>query len=108
MPTYIRLTDYKSSDEKEKGFFDPKNKYEAKQEDFEKIPGSPIAYWVKKAIKKSFENYLLGDLIPVKKGMDTGNNDLFLKLWSEVNFNTIGIGLKNGNDTISLGKSDEK
>ena len=24
---------------------------------------------------------LLGDLIPTKKGMDTGNNDYFIKLW---------------------------
>ena len=33
--------------------------------------------------------------------MDTGNNDLFLKLWTEVNFNIIGIGLVNGQDTIT-------
>ena len=42
MLIYIRLTDYKSSEEKEKGFFDPKNRYEAKQEDFEKISGNKI------------------------------------------------------------------
>ena len=34
MPTYIRLTDYKSSEAKEQGFFKPKNRYEAKREDF--------------------------------------------------------------------------
>ena len=101
MATYIRLTDYKDSDSKEQGFFKSENRYEAKQEDFEKIPGSPIAYWAKEAIKKSFENNLLGSIIPVKKGMDTGNNDLFLKLWTEVNFNIIGIGLVNGQDTIT-------
>jgi hypothetical protein len=101
MATYIRLIDYKDSDSKEQGFFKSENRYEAKQEDFEKIPGSPIAYWAKEAIKKSFENNLLGSIIPVKKGMDTGNNDLFLKLWTEVNFNIIGIGLVNGQDTIT-------
>ena len=101
MSTYIRLTDYKDSDSKEQGFFKSENRYEAKQDDFEKIPGSPIAYWAKEAIKKSFENNLLGSIIPVKKGMDTGNNDLFLKLWTEVNFNIIGIGLVNGQDTIT-------
>ena len=101
MATYIRLTDYKDRDSKEQGFFKSENRYEAKQDDFEKIPGSPIAYWAKEAIKKSFENNLLGSIIPVKKGMDTGNNDLFLKLWTEVNFNIIGIGLVNGQDTIT-------
>ncbi|NLC27558.1 MAG: hypothetical protein GX780_02170 [Campylobacteraceae bacterium] len=46
MSTFIRLTDYKDSDAKEEGFFKPENRYEAKQEDFAKIPGSPVAYWV--------------------------------------------------------------
>ena len=41
MATYIRLTDYKSSNEKEQEFFNPENRYEAKQEDFSKIPASP-------------------------------------------------------------------
>jgi hypothetical protein len=31
MPTYIRLTDYKSSEEKERGFFDPKNRYQEQE-----------------------------------------------------------------------------
>lgn len=48
MATFIRLTDYNSSDKKEEGFFKSENRYEAKQSDFEKIPGSPIAYWVSK------------------------------------------------------------
>mgnify|MGYP004002090713 CR=1 FL=1 len=46
MATYIRLTDYKSSDEKEQEFFNPENRYEAKQEDFSKIPSTPVAYWL--------------------------------------------------------------
>lgn len=46
MATYIRLIDYKDSDSKEQGFFKSENRYEAKQDDFEKIPGNPIAYWV--------------------------------------------------------------
>jgi len=37
MSTYIRLTDYKSSEEKEQEFFNPENHYEAKQEYFEDI-----------------------------------------------------------------------
>ena len=36
MSTYIRLTDYKDSDSKEQGFFKSENRYEAKQDDFEK------------------------------------------------------------------------
>ena len=89
MSTFIRLTDYKSSDEKERGFFDPENRYEAKQEDFEKIPGSPIAYWVSDKVKEIFEKSdKLGDLSDIKQGMSTADNDRFLKQWFEINFTT--------------------
>ena len=59
MATYIRLTDYKDSDSKEQGFFKSENRYEAKQDDFEKIPGSPIAYWVSNRVKEIFDSSLL-------------------------------------------------
>ena len=56
MSTYIRLTDYKDSDSKEQEFFKSENRYEAKQDDFKKIPGSPIAYWVSKKTINVFKN----------------------------------------------------
>jgi hypothetical protein len=92
MPTFIRLTDYNSSEEKEKGFFDPKNRYVAKQEDFEKIPGNPIAYWVSDRFKEIFEkSKQLGKISEIFQGMITGNNENFLKLWFEINHKTIGL-----------------
>ena len=92
MATYIRLTEYKSSDEKERGFFDSKNRYEAKQEDFFKIPGSPIAYWVSSKVREIFEkSEKLGEIADVKKGMDTSNNNYFIKYWYEIKFKDIGF-----------------
>jgi len=92
MPTYIRLTDYKSSDEKERGFFDPKNRYEAKQEDFEKIPGSPIAYWVSDRVIDNFvKSEKLSKYVNPRRGMDTNNNEKFLRYWFEVDNNKINI-----------------
>ena len=61
--------------------------YYMDQTNFKKIPGSPIAYWVNDSIIKAFNLPLLGDTIPVKKGMDTGNNDFFIRLWFEININ---------------------
>jgi len=85
MATYIRLTDYKSSDEKEQEFFNPENKYEAKQEDFSKIPASPIAYWVSDKIKEIFEdNNKLERYNKPLIGMRTGDNNRFLREWFEV------------------------
>lgn len=87
MATYIRLTDYKSSNEKEKGFFKSENRYEAKQDDFEKIPGSPIAYWVSDRVKEIFEkSEKLGEISRPRVGQNTGNNDKYLRFWNEVDF----------------------
>ena len=87
MSTYIRLTDYKDSDSKEQGFFKSENRYEAKQDDFGKIPGSPIAYWVSDRVKEIFEiAKIFGEIASAKQGIATANNDRFLRLWNEVSF----------------------
>lgn len=91
--TYIRLVDYKNAELKEQKFSNKDNYFQAKQKDFEKIPGSPIAYWVSDKVREIFENKLIGNLFPVKKGADTGNNDLFLKMWYEINFKKSGVNL---------------
>lgn len=95
MATYIRLTDYKDSDSKEQGFFKSENRYEAKQDDFEKIPGSPIAYWVSDRIQEAFLNgNRIEDISPVRQGFQTGDNDRFLRYWYEINNNLIGFNIK--------------
>ncbi len=80
--------------------FPPKNKrnptsghfYETATDNFSKIPGSPIAYWVSEKafhvfdISKEFENYA-----KTRAGMITGNNNLFIRLWHEVGYNKIGL-----------------
>ena len=96
MATYIRLTDYKDSDSKEEGFFKSENRYEAKQDDFEKIPGSPIAYWVSDRVKEIFANNKnLGEVAEPRQGMATADNDRFLRFWNEVSFNKVGLNYSN-------------
>jgi len=104
MPTYIRLTDYKSSDEKERGFFNPENRYEAKQEDFEKIPGSPIAYWVSDKIIKIFKNNKISKFAIGRAGIITGNSKKFIKKWYELNDSDIGYSYKDFSEIISFNK----
>jgi len=96
---YIKLSDFKGAKNQPiKTLEAVKNpncnwRFQAKQKDFEKIPGSPIAYWVSDKVREIFENKLIGNLFPVKKGADTGNNDLFLKMWHEVNIRKSGLTL---------------
>ncbi|OOW10508.1 BREX-1 system adenine-specific DNA-methyltransferase PglX [Acinetobacter sp. MF4640] len=62
------------------------------QDDFNKIPGSPIAYWLSDNIKKAFETgYPLGNISSPRKGNSTSNNDKFLRYWPEVKITNFGI-----------------
>lgn len=74
-----------SQDVKKSAFLQGKQKHIANQNDFQKIPGTPMAYWV---THKGAQNYdkigLLKKIAVTKQGFKTGNNDLFLKLWFEV------------------------
>lgn len=54
------------------------------QQNFEKIPGSPIGYWVSEKMIHNFDNGVISNIASPCKGIDTGENDYFLKLWHEV------------------------
>jgi hypothetical protein len=57
----------------------------AKPDDFKKIPGSPIGYWVSDEIRSIFENSeSFGNIANPRQGMATTNNDKFLRRWYEV------------------------
>lgn len=58
--------------------------YTANQHDFEKIPGSPIGYWLSKESIGSFESTKISDFYIVRNGISTGDNIKYLKLWHEV------------------------
>lgn len=84
--TYIRLVDYNNGEEKEREFFNKENYYQANQKDFTKIPGSPIAYWVSDRILESFKNGIqLKNISIIREGIKTGNNEIFIFDWYEIN-----------------------
>ena len=88
---YIKLSDFRgAATQPVKVLAAAKNhavayRYEIKTDSFAAIPGSPIAYWASEAVRQAFKDGKpLSDIVDPKKGMDTGNNDLFLRLWHEV------------------------
>ncbi len=104
MGTYIRLVDIKDAKGKELAFLsamhnkDSSIRFETSAENFSKIPGSTVAYWVTTAMLSVFEkSTLLGVLFDVKKGNDSGGNDVFVRYWFEiekVKFDTINHSKK--------------
>lgn len=76
-----------------------------KKEKFKKISGSPIAYWVSDKVREIFEkNQKLGDIGEAKQGLATADNDRFLRLWNEINYNKIGFGMKNSEEAVESRK----
>ncbi|WEG34879.1 BREX-1 system adenine-specific DNA-methyltransferase PglX [Amygdalobacter indicium] len=72
-------------------------------DNFSKIPGSPVAYWVSKRIVGTFGKEVLGDILTTREGMATADNDSFLRLWSEVSIDNIGFGCTDTLDAKEIG-----
>lgn len=108
---YIKLSDFKGAKNQPiKTLEAVKNpncnwRFQAKQKDFEKIPGSPIAYWVSDRILSIFEKMQNlkkdGD---TRQGMATSDNNRFLRLWNEVNYNKIGYNMTNSQEALESKK----
>jgi len=99
----FRLSDFKGGMEVQKqkvleaienkncGYF-----YVANEDDFSKIPGSPIAYWVSKNFIDAIK-----DSLPLEKmaysfqGMITGDNNYFLRLWHEISSSKLKLNITN-------------
>ena len=90
---YIRLVDVLGEKEKATHFISKKNApYCVSSDNFKKIPGSTIAYWLSDKFIKVFEEYpRLDSNSSPAQGLATADNDRFLRQWFEVNFANIGL-----------------
>ena len=92
--TYCRLIDPNSQNGKEEMFLEERNRYIMVQDNFEKIPGSPMAYWVTDILYSIFSNQLLFDFT-ISDGQNvTGDNTKFVREFWEIENLNIGIDKK--------------
>ena len=104
---YVRLADFRGADNQAPKTLEAINNpncgwfYRATATDFQKIPGSPIAYWASSNQRHAFEKLPpLGSWCSVKQGLITANTDLFLKFWHEVSIEKVGFNYKDLNSTF--------
>lgn len=93
---YFKLSDFKGGMEVQKqkvleaiadkncGYF-----FEANSTNFDKIPGSPVAYWVSKILLEAFNNICLYDFSISPSQNVTGNNGKYVRKHWELNENKI-------------------
>lgn len=98
---FVRLTDYPDAKLKEIKYleYNAEDIYTCKTEGFSSIPGSPIAYWASDRVRDIFKTGKpLGDIASAIQGIITGNNDKFLRLWYETDYNKNGFNYENISD----------
>ena len=105
--TYFRLVDGRNCSDKERMFLDAQANHTEKvyyadveQGNFEKIPGSPIGYWLEDNFIQTFQFVLMNQFANPKAGLATGDNDRFQRMWQEVGINGIGFNYQDVNETI--------
>ena len=84
-PAFFRLLGG-GEDEKSSSLVSGENRFDATvQEEFQKIPGSPVAYWVSQSVRGVFlEGEPLGTAMHIRAGISSGENAKFILGWHEV------------------------
>lgn len=97
---FCRLVSPTTQEGKESMFLKGEHRFTAIQDNFNKIPGSPVAYWVSDKVYKSFDGKKVENYAEPKSGMTTTDNSRFLRLWFEPDYTNIGFGYKDIEDTV--------
>ena len=89
--TYFRLVDIVGSDSKREKLLEAISNpscgwfYHVDASAFHEIPGFPIAYWASSSLRNAFKaSTSLGVQGSPKIGVKTGKNDIFVRIWWEV------------------------
>lgn len=103
---YIRLSDFRGAvnqgpktleaiENRGCGWF-----YEARPDDFSLIPGAPLSYWVDDKLRYLFKKSdRLNSCGEARVGLQTNDNDRFLRLWHEVPFTSMLVEYIDNNET---------
>jgi type II restriction/modification system DNA methylase subunit YeeA len=100
-PTFFRLVDGIES-EKELALLTRQNQFdETVQDDFRKIPGCPIAYWLTNQQISAFTSGTsMKEVGDPKSGMSSTDNERFVRLWQEVDHKNLKLDCLDLNSCI--------
>jgi hypothetical protein len=98
--TYFDLTQYEGQDLKRDAYLQRKNEFHVSLNSIQSIPGIPFAYWAGEKIAALFEVEGLKALADPRKGIVTMNDDLFVRLWAEVDITSICFNSNNVTEFI--------
>src|SRR5699024_9323201 len=79
-------------------------RYRFNQDNFKKIPGSPLAYWASEKLVQAFTGKNIKDFGIARSGLSTGNNNKYMRLGFEINIENIGFNYSNNNDFLKYAR----
>ena len=78
--------------------------YRASAADFKKIPGAAIAYQISPQALNAFNTGIyLRNILDARIAMATGDNNSFIRDWSEIDLKKIGLNINSENESIQSG-----
>lgn len=96
---FLRVVDGQNEAAKERSLLEAahnsacKWRFVASSEDFAALPGTLIAYWLSDAMRSAFiAGIQVSSFAEPRKGLDTADNNRFLRLWWEVSFSRSAFG----------------
>ena len=107
---FVRLSDFRGPDNqgpktleaignRDCGWF-----FETAQDEFKKIPGSPVAYWPSTLMRAAFMSHKsLAELARPREGLNTTDNDRFLRRWWEPGLEAMKFDAHSADDVMSSG-----
>lgn len=96
---FMSLNNAPKNSDKQAVFFEQKNNSKicrVNSDSYKYIEGFPISFEASENLRKIFyAERQLRDIADPRQGMATGDNDKFVRIWSEVSFNNIGFDCSN-------------
>ncbi|GAG98997.1 unnamed protein product, partial [marine sediment metagenome] len=89
---FFNLQDLQERKQKIDNLINPKYRSIVNQEDFRYIKGYPFVHWISEDIRNIFRNNpTIEEIAPAKAGLQTSDNERFLRFWWEVNREQIAL-----------------
>jgi hypothetical protein len=90
---FFRLVEGKNEAEKDAALKARQNRHSISCSKFLDIDGAPMAYWLSDVARSAFQHFLpIQHYAEIRAGLQSGDNETFLRYWHEVNFLTVGLG----------------
>lgn len=104
-PVFLRLNKGTSEEKRERLLSGDFRFERTRQNAFQQIPGSPLAYWVGENVRDLFHNAPnISEFGESLAGLQTDDNNRFLRFWFEVSTLKTGFGCESRNKAESVGK----